>query len=132
MTSLSKSSRIHRSVQVTQPLPLPHLRFVQDRCITTRNLSTLSHTTTPLRHLQAADMTKYCKYQAELFKELVTIFKKNTPLDKLMQCVAVIGHKSIRGSHIFGPKVAQIVKTFFTFYEIRSLLPCFQTPLSLS
>jgi hypothetical protein len=74
-------------------------------------------------------MTKYCEYQAERFKELASVFKKNTPLDKLMQCVAVTGHKTIQGSHIFGPKVAQLV---ITFDEIRSLLPCFQKLLSLS
>jgi hypothetical protein len=77
-------------------------------------------------------MTKYCKYQAERFKEFATVFQKNTPLDKLMQCVAVMGQKSIKGSHIFGTKVAQMVKNFFTFYETRSLIPCFQKPLSLS
>jgi hypothetical protein len=74
-------------------------------------------------------MTKYCNYQAEPFKELASVFKKTAPLDKPRQCVAVTGHKNIKESHIFGPKVAQLV---FTFDEIRSLLPSFQTPLSLS
>jgi len=82
----------------------------------------LSHITALLPQLQAADMTKYCKYQAERFKKFSTVFKNNTLLGKLKQCVAVMGQKSIKGSHIFGTKVAQIVKNFFSFYEIRSLL----------
>jgi hypothetical protein len=91
----------------------------------------LSHFTAPLPQLQAPEMTKYCKYQAELFEEFSTIFKKNTPLDKLMQCVAVTVQKSMKGSHIFGPKVAQIVRNVYSFYLIQSLLPCFKKPLSL-
>lgn len=113
------------SFQATELPPLPYLRFVQDRCITTRNLSKSLHSTVLLPQLQAVDMTKYCKYRAERFKELAGVFKKNSPVDKLMQCIAVTGHKNIKGSHIFGPKVAQLV---FTFDEIRSLLPSFQNP----
>jgi len=101
------------SFQATEvPLP-PHLRFVRDRCVTTCSLSKLLHNTVLLPQLQAADMTKYCKYQAERFKKFASVFKKNAPLDKLMKCVAVTGHKNIKGWHIFGPKFAQLVFTFW-------------------
>jgi len=103
------------SFQVIQTLLLPYLRFVQDRSVTTRNLSTLSHITALLPQLQAADMTKYCKYQAERFQEFATVFKKNTPLDKKMQCVAVTGQKSIKGCHIFGQKSRSNSQKFLHF-----------------